>query len=90
MSRPFSVSRSTQLIALVDGLGLGIRGFIASTTVASRYLILAASVYYPFLSQPVCFSSANRHSPCLFESYTLHILLLLEMDITFDVALNYA
>jgi hypothetical protein len=74
-----------QLIALVDGLGLGIRGFIASTTVASRHLILAASVYYPFLSQPVCFFLF-----CLFESYELHILLLLEMDITFDVTLNYA
>ena len=90
MSRPFSVSRSTQLIALVDDLGLGIHGFTASTTVASHYLILATSVYYLFLSQPVCFSSPNLHSPCLLEPYKLHTLLLLEMYITVDVVLNHA
>jgi len=35
-----------QLIALVDGLGLRTHENIASITVASRYLILATSVYY--------------------------------------------
>lgn len=91
----FPVSRSTQLIALIDRLGLGTRGFIVSIIAASRFLILATSVYYAFLSPPVCSSSPNPHSPnphspYLFESYTLYTLLLLEMDITVDVVLNHA